>query len=56
MRKKLMFLGLALVATAASSLTTVSADPLCPASNERVVYCTTHTGFICCPLTANCAC
>jgi hypothetical protein len=25
-------------------------------AGERVVFCTTHSGFICCPKTATCAC
>ncbi|HEY0553176.1 MAG TPA: hypothetical protein VGG20_02865 [Thermoanaerobaculia bacterium] len=56
MRKKLIVLGFALAAAAASTLTTASADPICPSSGDRVVFCTTHSGYICCPLTAICAC
>ena len=56
MRKKLIILGFALAAAAASTLTTASADPACPAAGERVVFCTTHPGYICCPNNAFCAC
>jgi hypothetical protein len=59
MRKKLILLGFALTAAAASTLTsTATADPvasICP-SGTRVVLCTTHSGFICCPDNAFCAC
>jgi hypothetical protein len=56
MYKKLIVLGFALAAAAASTLTPASADPVCPVAGDRVVYCTTHSGFICCPKTATCAC
>ena len=56
MYKKLIVLGFALAAAAASTLTTASADPICPSSNDRVVFCTTHPGYICCPNNAFCAC
>jgi 3D (Asp-Asp-Asp) domain-containing protein len=56
MRKKLIILGFALAAAAASTLSTAAADPsICP-SGTRVVLCTTHSGFICCPDNAFCAC
>jgi hypothetical protein len=56
MRKKLIILGFALAAAAASALTPAVADPsICP-SGTRVVLCTTHPGHICCPDNAFCAC
>jgi len=56
MRKKLIILGFALAAAAASTLTTASADPICPSSGDRVVFCTNSGGYICCPRNAVCAC
>jgi hypothetical protein len=59
MRKKLIVLGFALATAAVAALTPASADPttdpICP-TGTRVVLCTTHTGHICCPDNAFCAC
>ncbi|HEY3570474.1 MAG TPA: hypothetical protein VGP73_21265 [Thermoanaerobaculia bacterium] len=57
MRKKITLLGLALaalVAAAASSPSTASAQTICPAANEHVVLC--PTGPICCPNDRMCDC
>ncbi len=60
MRKKLIFLGFALTAAAASTLPSAYADPpvnsFCPPGTRRVDCVTDPTKFMCCPNTAFCAC
>jgi hypothetical protein len=60
MRKKLIILGFALAAAAASALPSAYADPpvnsFCPAGTRRVDCVTDPTKFICCPNTALCFC
>ncbi len=61
MRKKLIILGFALAAAAASTLTPASADPtinsFCPAGTRRIDCVSSPTpSFICCPDYAMCYC
>lgn len=58
MRKKLVILGFALVATAAALAPAAATGPVnsfCPQGTRRI-DCVDRTGFICCPDNAMCFC
>jgi hypothetical protein len=54
MRKKLIVLGFALAAAAASTLSTASADPSTCPKGSHLFVCPTYA--FCCPNNAFCAC